>query len=86
MKLTISDNNKNIAIERASKTSLSTIVNDFIRLLTAYGFSNKEILKVIKKRDKYVNDLEEYIYDLEATVAHYKKHKDSVFKLHENTK
>ena len=82
MRITITDNTKSISIERRKKQTLVKMVNDFLRLLKAYGFTNKEILKVIKKKDKYVTKLEKRIQELETKL--YKK--DIVFQLHEGQK
>lgn len=83
MKITITDDTKSISIERTAKCKLSRVVDDFMRLLLAFGFSQKDIKETIQNKSAYAEDLEQQISELKSELSKYKKQKDQVFMLFE---
>jgi len=81
MKIIIEDENKTICIKRNKKVPLSRIMDDFFRLLLSLGYTRKEIIKIIHRKDSYVNGLEEEIIDLEKSLEKEVQKKDYVFRL-----
>lgn len=81
MKITIHDDTKSISIERKSKCKLHRIIDDFTRLLLAFGFSQKDIKETIQRKSSYVEDLEHRIFQLEIELHNCKKQKDQSFRL-----